>query len=171
MRSPCGLQTPSSDGVPGGLTRAFLSTPTMDCRRLIRSTWIRANTDTPHHATPRHVHLLMSPQIPINGPREVPTSVVVPAGVLETKAAAIEGLPCKAFTPHDADPSGYLSAREDCWNKSVKDWPSVIAMPSTKEEVITCVKLAAGKKVAVLSGGHSPMCMPNGAFLIRPPPS
>merc|ERR1719148_344609 len=28
------------------------------------------------------------------------------------------------------------------------------------------VKLAAGKKVAVLSGGHSPMCMPNGAFLI-----
>ena len=138
----------------------------MDCRRLIRSTWIRANTDTPHHATPRHVHLLMSPQIPINGPREVPTSVVVPAGVLETKAAAIEGLPCKAFTPHDADPSGYLSAREDCWNKSVKDWPSVIAMPSTKEEVITCVKLAAGKKVAVLSGGHSPMCMPNGAFLI-----
>ena len=38
--------------------------------------------------------------------------------------------------------------------------------PKTKEEVITCVKLAAGKKVAVLSGGHLPMCMPSGAFLI-----
>ena len=76
---------------------------------------------------------------------DVPTNVV--AATARTKAAAIEGLPCKAFTPHDADPSGYLSAREDCWNKSVKDWPSVIAMPSTKEEVITCVKLAAGKKV------------------------
>ena len=77
----------------------------------------------------------MSPQIPINGPREVPTSVVVPAGVLETKAAAIEGLPCKAFTPHDADPSGYLSAREDCWNKSVKDWPEY---ELTGGEILPC---------------------------------
>ena len=27
--------------------------------------------------------------------------------------------------------------------------------------------MAAGSKVAVLSGGHSPMCMPDGAFLIN----
>jgi len=107
----------------------------------------------------------MSPQIPINGPRE-PTEKV-PASVLEaTKATGIEALPCKAFSPHDADPTAYLSAREDCWNKSVKDWPAVIAMPTTAQEVMAVVKLAAGKKVAVLSGGHSPMCMPNGAFLI-----
>eukprot|EP00964_Phaeocystis_antarctica_P086796 scaffold55004_cov44-Phaeocystis_antarctica.AAC.1 len=39
-------------------------------------------------------------------------------------------------------------------------------MPTTAQEVMAVVKLAAGKKVAVLSGGHSPMCMPNGAFLI-----
>ena len=39
-------------------------------------------------------------------------------------------------------------------------------MPTTAKEVMSVVKLAAGKKVAVLSGGHSPMCMPNGAFLI-----
>ena len=47
----------------------------------------------------------------------------MPASVLEaTKATGIEALPCKAFSPHDADPTAYLSAREDCWNKSVKDW-------------------------------------------------
>ena len=105
--------------------------------------------------------------IPINGPRDVPTGVAVPASVLETaKATGIEALPCKVYSPHDADTSAYLSAREDCWNKSVKDWPAVIAMPTTAQEVVAVVKLAAGKKVAVLSGGHSPMCMPNGAFLI-----
>ena len=65
----------------------------------------------------------MSPQIPINGPREVPASVKIPTSVLEAaKATGIEALPCKAFSPHDADPTAYLSAREDCWNKSVKDW-------------------------------------------------
>ena len=108
----------------------------------------------------------MSPTIPINGPRE-PTEAV-PSSVLESsKATGTDALPCKFFTPHDTDPSAYPSAREDCWNKSVKDWPSVIAMPTTVQEVQAVVKLAAGQKVAVLSGGHSPMCMPKGAFLIN----
>ena len=67
----------------------------------------------------------MSPQIPINGPRAVPASMKIPTSVLEAaKATGIEALPCKAFSPHDADPTAYLSAREDCWNKSVKDWLS-----------------------------------------------
>ena len=89
--------------------------------------------------------------IPINGPRDVPTGVAVPASVLETaKATGIEALPCKVYSPHDADTSAYLSAREDCWNKSVKDWPAVIAMPTTAQEVVAVVKLAAGKKVAVV---------------------
>ena len=75
-------------------------------------------------------------------------------------------LPCPVYTPHDADPSGYLGAREDCWNLAMKGWPGAIAMPSTPAEVQAVVKAAAGKRVAVLSGGHSPMCMPRGAFVV-----
>jgi hypothetical protein len=107
----------------------------------------------------------MAPAYPLIGARE-PSEKAIPASVLERCEAAIDALPCPAFTPHDADPSSYLSAREDCWNANCKQWPSVIVTPTTVAEVQAVVKAAAGKKVAVLSGGHSPMCMPNGAFLI-----
>ena len=102
---------------------------------------------------------------PLLGARE--PSEAVPGSVLKLPKSLVTELPCATFTPHDADPKGYLSAREDCWNKSVKEWPSVIAMPTSVDEVQSVVKMAAGEKVAVLSGGHSPMCMPDGAFLIN----
>lgn len=103
------------------------------------------------------------------GPRDSALKVV-PEAVLGTAAkGAVDTLPCAAFTPHDADPAAYLSAREDCWNKACKNWPSVIAMPTSVAEVQALVKTAAigNKNIAVLSGGHSPMCMPDGAFLIH----
>lgn len=93
------------------------------------------------------------------GPRDSALKVV-PEAVLGTAAkGAVTSLPCAAFTPHDADPAAYLSAREDCWNKACKNWPSVaIAMPTLVAEVQALVKTAIGKKnIAVLSGGHSPM--------------
>ena len=93
------------------------------------------------------------------GPRDSALKVV-PEAVLGTAAkGAVDTLPCAAFTPHDADPAAYLSAREDCWNKACKNWPSVaIAMPTLVAEVQALVKTAIGKKnIAVLSGGHSPM--------------
>jgi len=106
---------------------------------------------------------------PLYGPRDPPEDKEIPTSIRSIiKASSIDTLPCPAFTPQDDDPSGYLSAREDCWNLSCKDWPSVITTPRSKEEVQTVVRFAAEKKakVAVLSGGHSPMCMPNGAFLM-----
>lgn len=104
---------------------------------------------------------------PLYGPRDAPKDGTVPSSVLdEDKSAAKLDLPCPAFAPGDEDPSGYLGAREDCWNLQCKGWPAVIAAPGSKEEVQAVVRSAKGKKVAVLSGGHSPMCMPDGAFLI-----
>jgi len=127
---------------------------------------------------------------PLYGPREPRKDVdVVPTSVLERTSTSatttsttttkqvdaetliddLTKLPCPAFTPHDSCPKGYLGAREDCWNASMKEWPSVIAMPSTIEEVQACIKMVEVVKhnrVAVLSGGHSAMCMPNDAFLI-----
>ena len=76
---------------------------------------------------------------PLMGPRE-PTDNAVPASVLEQNKKSprsIDALPCPAFTPNDADPTAYLSAREDCWNRSCKQWPSVIAMPTSAQEVQT----------------------------------
>ena len=93
------------------------------------------------------------------GPRDSALKVV-PEAVLGTAAkGAVTSLPCAAFTPHDADPAAYLSAREDCWNKACKNWPSVIALPTSVAEVQALVKTASiGKNnIAVLSGGHSPM--------------
>jgi len=111
-------------------------------------------------------HSTDTPLYPLYGPRE-PRSKDVPFSVLkDDKVSDTDALPCPVFTPHDDDPTGYLSAREDCWNLSCKHWPSVIAMPKSAEELQAVVKAAAGKKVAVLSGGHSQMCMPDGAFLI-----
>jgi len=104
---------------------------------------------------------------PLYGPRTAPADLQVPPAVREGGAGFDAGaLPCPAFTPGDADPSGYLGAREDCWNASCKDWPDVIAVPACAEDVRAVVAAAAGRRVAVLSGGHSPMCMPDGAFLI-----
>jgi len=103
---------------------------------------------------------------PLYGPRDPPKEKSVPTAVLESEKVTTDDLPCPLYTPQDADPSGYLGAREDCWNLACKDWPSAIAMPTCISEVQAVVKAAAGKKVAVLSGGHSAMCMPQGAFLI-----
>ena len=128
---------------------------------------------------------------PLYGPREPrKNDDVVPSSVLERKITTstpattttttttanaetlideLTKLPCPAFTPHDSCPKGYLGAREDCWNESMKEWPSVIAMPSTVEDVQACIKMVpvvGHGRVAVLSGGHSAMCMPNDAFLI-----
>lgn len=103
---------------------------------------------------------------PLYGPREAKNKDV-PSKVLEaTKAEGIDEMPCPVFTPKDSDPSAYLGAREDCWNLNCKEWPSAIAMPGSVQELQEVVKKAAGKKVAVLSGGHSAMCMPEGSFLI-----
>lgn len=103
---------------------------------------------------------------PLYGPREAKVKDV-PSNVLEAPKAVDTGaLPCPAFTPQDSDPSAYLGAREDCWNLNCKEWPSVIAMLGSAQELQDVVKRAAGQKVAVLSGGHSAMCMPEGAFLI-----
>jgi len=107
---------------------------------------------------------------PLYGPRDPPKSKDIPKKVLEESAAATayDSLPCPVFTPSDSDPSGYLSAREDCWNKSCKDWPNAIAMPTSVGDVQATVKACGASKqnMAVLSGGHSPMCMPHGAFVI-----
>jgi len=104
---------------------------------------------------------------PLYGPRDPPKDGAVPTDVVDaTKDDPLDELTCPSFTPRDADPSEYLGAREDCWNLSCKGWPGVIAAPRSKEEVQAAVRAAAGKRVAVLSGGHSPMCMPDGAFLI-----
>jgi len=114
-------------------------------------------------------------QYPLYGRREPPKDRTIPPSILEpdetitSMTKHLESLPFPAYTPQDDDTSGYLSAREDCWNLSCKNWPNVIVTPQTVEEVQTAVKTATsdGKQsVAVLSGGHSPMCMPDGAFLI-----
>lgn len=107
-------------------------------------------------------------QYPLYGSRDPPKDRDIPSSVLgEDHQINLETLPCPAYTPQDEDTSGYLSLREDCWNLSVKKWPNVIVSPQTVEEVQSVVKIASnGQRVAVLSGGHSPMCMPNGAFLI-----
>jgi len=81
------------------------------------------------------------------------------------KAALPPG--CPAYTPQDAKPLKYLTAREDCWNAACKEWPALIAQPTTVAEVQAAIKFANGKKVAVLSGGHSQMCMPKDAFVIN----
>jgi len=105
---------------------------------------------------------------PLYGPRDPPNDRSIPPSLGEkNNPLNLESLPCPAHTPQDADASGYLALREDCWNLSMKKWPNVIASPRTAEEVRAVVKLASdGQRVAVLSGGHSPMCMPDGAFVI-----
>jgi len=104
---------------------------------------------------------------PLYGPRDPPTNRTIPPSILSTpKHTGIDSLPCPAYTPHDTDLTGYLSAREDCWNLSCKDYPAVIAAPTCTQDVQAVVRAAQGERVAVLSGGHSPMCMPTGAFLI-----
>lgn len=103
---------------------------------------------------------------PLYGPRDPPKNKDVPSDVLEAEKLSTAELPCPVYTPQDSDLSGYLGAREDCWNLSMKGWPGAIATPASASEVQAVVKAAAGKRVAVLSGGHSPMCMPSGAFLV-----
>lgn len=107
-------------------------------------------------------------QYPLYGPRDPPKDPTIPPSVLEDPhKTKLDSLPCRAYTPQDDDLSGYLSLREDCWNLSCKKWPNVIVSPQTVDEVQSIVKaLPSGESVAVLSGGHSPMCMPDGAFVI-----
>jgi len=108
---------------------------------------------------------------PLYGPRDpnpntnIPSSVIAAATANEVTGA--DTIPCPVYTPQDHDPTGYLSAREDCWNLSCKEWPNAIAVPTSPGDVQAIVTSAKGQKVAVLSGGHSPMCMPDGAFLIN----
>ena len=107
-------------------------------------------------------------QYPLYGPRDpMKDPTILPLVIEETHRKKLDTLPCPAYTPPDEGSSGYLSLRKDCWNLSCKKWLNVIVSPQTVEEVQSVVKVASnGQSVAVLSGGHSSMCMPDGAFVI-----